>query len=163
MLYFSLYLYFFKKKRLAISENPKDEINVSLKSYFEDILLLIIKESKEFDVDKEIKKFKTDFEKFGILINPITNNELFYCLMLYKFLNTYNSLKIKGCEPEYYIALLKDFIEQKDLTPIKYLIVVWIILIIDIEDEDFNFYKALITYNSTLKKVKIINYFMKVK
>ena len=139
-------------KRIDLSENPKEEINVSLKNYFENILLSIVNEPDKFDADKELKKFKIDFEKFGILINPNTNNELFYCLMLCKFLNVYNNLKIEDYEPDYYISLLKDFIEQKDLTPIKCLIIVWIILIIEIEDNDYNFYNHLKIYNSLLKK-----------
>ena len=139
-------------KRIDLSENPKEEINVSLKNYFENILLSIVNEPDKFDADKELKKFKIDFEKFGILINPNTYNELFYCLMLCKFLNVYNNLKIEDYEPDYYISLLKDFIEQKDLTPIKCLIIVWIILIIEIEDNDYNFYNHLKIYNSLLKK-----------
>ena len=139
------------QKRMKLSKSPKEEINVSLREYFQDILLLIIKEPAKFDVDKELKKFNVDFEKFGILINQNTNIELFYCFLLYKFLNIYKSLKEKDYEPEYYISFLKEFIEQKDLTPIKCLIFVWIMFSLDNDKDDFHFYQALKTYNLILK------------
>ena len=72
---------------MKLSKTPEEEINESLRDYFQDILLLIVKEPSKFDVDKVLKKFSVDFEKFGILINPNTNIELFYCFLLCKFLN----------------------------------------------------------------------------
>lgn len=151
------------KKRMKLSKTPEEEINESLRDYFQDILLLIVKEPSKFDVDKVLKKFNVDFEKFGILINPNTNIELFYCFLLCKFLNIYKSLKEKDYEPEYYISFLKEFIEQKDLTPIKCLILVWIIFSLDNDKDDFQFYQALKTYNLILKKDKNNELFYKGK
>ena len=151
------------KKRMKLSKTPEEEINVSLRDYFQDILLLIVKEPSKFDVDKVLKKFNVDFEKFGILINQNTNIELFYCFLLCKFLNIYKSLKEKDYEPEYYISFLKEFIEQKDLTPIKCLILVWIIFSLDNDKDDFQFYQALKTYNLILKKDKNNELFYKGK
>ena len=141
------------EKRMKLSKTPKEEINISLRDCLQNILLLIIKQTTKFDVDKELKKFNVDFQKFGILINPNTNVELFYCFMLHKFLNIYKSLKEKDYEPEYYISFLKEFIEQRDLTPIKCLIFVWIMFTLDNDKDDFQFYQALKTYIYNFQKI----------
>ena len=128
---------------------------MSLKDYFQNILLFILKEPKNFNVENELEKFKIDFDKFGILINPKYNEELFYCLMIYKFLNSYKQINDDNCEPEYYISLLKEFIEQKDLTPIKCLVIVWIMITInDDESDGFRFETLLKIYNFILLKNK---------
>ena len=70
-------------------------------------------------------------------------------------------MKEQDYEPEYYISLLKEFIEQKDLTPIKCLVFVWIMFIIDNDMDDFNFYQALKTYNLILQRGEINELFYK--
>lgn len=146
-------------KRMELSNNPKNEINMNLKNYFENILLLIIDKPSNFDVEKEIKKFNVDFNQFGILINPEYNIEIFYCFALTKFLFVYKELKDQNAEPEYYISFLKDFIKQKDLTPIKCLVLLWIIITINDEADDFTFEHSLKTYNLILMKSDIQEYF----
>ncbi len=146
-------------KRIELSKNPKDEINIPLKEYFQNILLLIIKEPNKFNVEDEIKKFNVDFDKFGILIHPNKNREIFYCYMIDIFLNNYQDLSNQGNEPEYYISFLKDFINEKDLTPIKCLVFVWILLTINEDDDNYQFKLALQTYNSALRNNKKNEYF----
>ena len=140
-------------KRIELSTNPKDEINIPLKEYFENILLMILDKQDKFNVDIEIAKFDNiDFDKFGILINPKINSELFYCFMLNKFLLYYKYLSEKDGETEDYISLLKDFIKEKDLTPIKCLVLTWIIFSLLDEDNYIVFRLMLSIYNSILRK-----------
>jgi len=147
------------KKRIELSKNPKEEINIPLKEYFQNLLLLIINDPNKFNVGDEIRKFNVDFDKFGILIHPNKNIELFYCYMIDIFLKTYQNLYNQENEPEYYISSLKDFIKEQDLTPIKCLVFVWILLTINEENDNFQFEKALQTYNSILKKNNKDEYF----
>lgn len=139
-------------KRFELSNKPQEEINMSLKDYFQKILLLIISEGDKFNANNILRQFSIDFDLFGILINPKNNYELFYCYMLNKFLCAYENMNINGDEPDYYISLLKEFISQKDLTPIKCLVLVWIFVSIDEGEESLFFESALILYDSILKK-----------
>ena len=139
-------------KRLELSNNSKDEINMSLKDYFQNILELIINEPNKFIVQNILGKFKLDFNKFGILINPNNNLELFYCFMLNKFLHIYEDMKTNEDEPENYLSYLKGYINQKDLTPVKCLALLWIMLTIENEEDDFFFNFTLKLYNSILSK-----------
>ena len=141
-------------KRLELSNNSKDEINMSLKDYFQNILELIINEPSKFNVQNILRKFKLDFDQFGILINPNNNLELFYCFMLYKFLCIYEEMQTSEDEPEYYLSCLKVYIKQKDLTPVKCLALFWIMLTIEEEENAFFFNSALETYNSILTKTE---------
>lgn len=146
-------------KRIELSKNPKDEINMPLKDYFQNLLLLIINEPNKFNVEDEIRKFNVDFDKFGILLHPNKNLEIFYCYMIDIFLNVYQDLNNQENEPEYYMSFLKDFIKEQDLTPIKCLVFVWILLTINEENDNFQFQNALQTYNSILRSNKKDEYF----
>ena len=141
-------------KRLELSNKPIDEINISLKDYFQNILELIVNDAKKFNVKNVLKKFKIDFDQFGILINPNNNLELFYCFMLNKFLSIYEDMNINEEEPEYYLSFLKEFIKQKDLSPVKCLALFWIMLAIAEEEDDLFFNSTLTIYNSILTKSK---------
>ena len=140
------------EKRIELSIYPQNEINMSLKNYFEEILMLILKKQKNFDVNKELEKFNLDFDRFGILINPKDNIELFYCLMLYKFLFFYKKIDDEDCCPEYSLSFLNNFIKQKDLTPIKSLILTWIFILIYKEDYIPNIKDNLYNYDLILTK-----------
>ena len=151
------------EKRIELSINPKKEINMSLKQYFEEILLLILINQNNFDANKELEKFNLDFDKFGILINPKYNIELFYCLMIYKFLDYYKILSEEQNEPEFYLSFLKNFIEGRNVTPITSLILIWIIITIYEEDSIEYIETKLQNYNLILTKNEKSEIFIKTK
>lgn len=151
------------EKRIELSIYPKKEINMSLKQYFEEILLLILKNQNNFDANKELEKFNLDFDKFGILINPKYNIELFYCLMIYKFLDYYKILSEEQNEPEFYLSFLKNFIEGRNITPITSLILIWIIITIYEEDSIEYIETKLKNYNLILTKNEKSEIFIKTK
>lgn len=151
------------EKRIELSPNPKKEINMSLKQYFEEILLLILKNQNNFDANKELEKFNLDFDKFGILINPKYNIELFYCLMIYKFLDYYKILSEEQNEPEFYLSFLKNFIEGRNITPITSLILIWIIITIYEEDSIEYIETKLKNYNLILTKNEKSEIYIKTK
>ena len=151
------------EKRIELSIYPKKEINMSLKQYFEEILLLILINQNNFDANKELEKFNLDFDKFGILINPKYNIELFYCLMIYKFLDYYKILSEEQNEPEFYLSFLKNFIEGRNVNPITSLILIWIIITIYEEDSIEYIETKLQNYNLILTKNEKSEIFIKTK
>ena len=151
------------EKRIELSIYPKKEINMSLKQYFEEILLLILINQNNFDANKELEKFNLDFDKFGILINPKYNTEIFYCLMIYKFLDYYKILSEEQNEPEFYLSFLKNFIEGRNVTPITSLILIWIIITIYEEDSIEYIETKLQNYNLILTKNEKSEIFIKTK
>jgi len=151
------------EKRIELSIYPKKEINMSLKQYFEEILLLILINQNNFDANKELEKFNLDFDKFGILINPKYNIELFYCLMIYKFLDYYKILSEEQNEPEFYLSFLKNFIEGRNVNPITSFILIWIIITIYEEDSIEYIETKLQNYNLILTKNEKSEVFIKTK